>query len=217
MNKTKDYTQIGPCEIDRSADIKKGAVIGKPFRRLLDGNQEGTKRTILNKQVYIGFYAIVGAGTEIESQTIIDDFSVVESGVKIGERTLLIYRAQVCNDAHIGDDCVIGGLIGERTIIGNGCRIFGKVVHSQHNPLLPWDAEDSEEESATIEDFAFVGFGAVIGGNISIGYKAYVLAGAVVTKDVPPFNIASGVNKFVHFSKWPGKRLSQSKFFLGKQ
>jgi acetyltransferase-like isoleucine patch superfamily enzyme len=216
MNMTKDFTLIGPRKIDRSAKIKKGAIIGKPFRRLLDGTQEHTEKTILNKHVYIGFYSIVGAGTGIGSNSIIDDFSVVESRVKIGERTLLIYRAQVCNDAHIGDNCVIGGLIGERTIIGNGCRIFGKVVHSQQNPLLPWDAEDSEEESVTIKDFAFVGFGAVIAGKVTIGYKAYILAGSIVTKDVPAFNIASGVNEFVHFSKWKGHHLSQSKYFSDK-
>jgi bifunctional N-acetylglucosamine-1-phosphate-uridyltransferase/glucosamine-1-phosphate-acetyltransferase GlmU-like protein len=88
-------------------------------------------------------------------------------------------------------------------------------VHSQYNPLLPWDGEDSEEESATIGNFAFVGFGAVIAGKVTIGLKAYVLAGAIVTKDVPAFNIASGVNNFDHFSEWRGK-LSQSKFFLQK-
>jgi acetyltransferase-like isoleucine patch superfamily enzyme len=216
MSRKKEYTQFGLCKIDRSADIKKGAIIGKPFRRLLDGTQERTKKTILHGKVYIGFYSIVGTGTEIGSHSIINDFSVVESGVKIGKRTLLIYRAQVCNDARVGDDCVIGGLIGERTTIGNRCRIFGNIVHSQENPSLPWDGDESEEKAPTIKDFAFVGFGAVIAGEITLGYKAYILAGAIITKHVPDFHIAWGVNEVVHFSKWKGRKLSQSHFFSAK-
>ena len=116
MKKAADFTLIGSCKIERSAVIKKGAIIGKPFRRFLDGTQESTKKTILNKGVFVGFYSIIGTGSEIGSDSIIDDFSVVESRVKIGKKTLLIYHAQVCNDARIGNNCVIGGLIGERTI-----------------------------------------------------------------------------------------------------
>jgi UDP-3-O-[3-hydroxymyristoyl] glucosamine N-acyltransferase len=213
MKKNADFVQIGPCKIDNSADIKKGVIIGKPFRRLLDGTQEALGKTILRKNVYVGFYSIVGSGSEIGSHTIVDDFSVIESRVIIGKRNLLIYHAQVCNDVQIGDKCVIGGLIGERTVIGNGCRVFGKIVHSQFNPLLDWDAGDSEEESPIIKDYVFVGFGSIIAGKVTIGQKAYIMAGAIVTKDVPDFNIASGVNKFVHFSKWPGE-LARSEFFI---
>ena len=81
------------------------------------------------------------------------------------------------------------------------------------NPLMPWDGKDSEEESPIFEDYSFVGFNAVIAGNIRVGYKAYVLAGSVITKDVPDFHIAYGVNEVIHFSKWRGIKLRQSEFF----
>ena len=197
----------------RSAKVSGSATIGKRFRPLLGGGRyKVDKKTVLRDNVYVGLCSIIGAGTIIGANTIIDDFSIVECEVKIGRRNLLIYRAQVCNGACIGDDCVIGGLIGENTVVGNNCRIFGKVVHAQYNPLLDWDGEDSEEDAPECDDFSFIGFGAVIAGKVSIGYKAYILAGAIVTKDVPAFHIVSGVNKMIHFSKWPGK-LSQSPFF----
>jgi acetyltransferase-like isoleucine patch superfamily enzyme len=210
-------TLIGPHRIHRSSQIMKGAVIGKPFRRLQTGKYDVTSETAIGRNVNVGYYSIVGAGTTIGANTILDDFSVVECEVKIGERNLLIYRAQVCNAARIGNGCVIGGLVGERTVVGSHCRIFGKIVHSQSNPLSPWDAEASEEEAPKFMDFAFVGFGAIIAGSVTVGFKAYVLAGAVVTKDVPDYHIAYGVNETVHFSKWPGARLRRSKFFSQKK
>lgn len=205
--------RIGKCKVDRSAEICGGAIIGKPFRRLLDESQETPNTTIVAQNVYIGYGSIVGAGSEIGDGTIIDDQCVVESRVVIGRETLIIYRAQVCNGARIGNKCVIGGLVAERTVVGDNCRVFGKIVHSQHNPLLGWDDDNAMEDSATIKDGAFIGFGAVVVGNITIGRKVYVCVNAVVSKDVPDLHIASGINEIVHFSKWKG-RLRASPFFL---
>jgi acetyltransferase-like isoleucine patch superfamily enzyme len=206
---------IGPNKISSTVKIMNGAVIGKPFRRLLGGYREPKKTTVLKRNAYIGYYSIIGAGSEIGTGSIIDDFTVIESRVTVGNGCLFIYRAQVCNDVRIGDNCVIGGLIGERTAIGNGCRIFGKIVHSQRNPKLQWDDDGSEEPSPKICDFVFVAFGATVSGSITIKDNAYVLPGAVVTSDVPAFNIAYGINKFTHFSKWSGD-LRKSPFFLKK-
>jgi len=203
------------AKIHRSANVCKSAIVGKQFRPLLDGmSYRVPQKTVLKEKVYVGCYSIVGAGSVIGAKTIIDDFSIVECEVKIGERNLLIYHTRVCSAVSIGDDCIIGGFVGENTIVGNNCRIFGKIVHSQYNPLLKWDGEDSEEEAPTLEDFTFIGFNAIIAGKVNIGYKAYIMAGAIVTKDVPARHIASGINNFIHFTKWPGK-LSQSPFFRG--
>lgn len=43
-----------------------------------------------------------------------------------------------------------------------------------------------------IEDGAWIGAGAIILSNVTIGRKAIIGAGAVVTKDVPPFSIVVG-------------------------
>jgi acetyltransferase-like isoleucine patch superfamily enzyme len=206
------FSKIGRCELHSTAQICDGAIVGKLFRPFLDGTRESGRKTIIKKNVYVGHNAIVGNGSVIGSQTIIDDFAVVESRVVLGEKTLVIYHAQICNDAKVGSNCVIGGFIGERTKIGNGCRIFGKIVHLQHEPQKGWDAEDVVEPAATIKERAFVAFGAVISGPVIVGRKAYVCSGAIVTKDVPPKHIVRGVNEIIPFAKWPG-RLKRSPFF----
>lgn len=212
MIQRNDIVLVGDCDIHATTDICIGAVIGKPFRKYLDGTKEQLEKTIVAKGVYIGYYTIIGNGSIISSNAIIDDYCLIESRVKIGESSLITYKSQICNDAVIGNGCVIGGLIGERTRVGNNCRIFGKIVHSQHNPCLGWDDDNSMEDSSIIEDYSFIGFNSTIVGGIRIGRKTYICSGAIVTKDVPDSHVVSGINKIEHFSKWKG-RLKTSNFF----
>src|SRR6266513_60176 len=103
MRDDKHIIRIGNCQISRSAEICAGVVIGKYFRPLIGSRSEdSSERTIVGPNVYIGYYSLVGAGTVIKEGTVIDDFSIVECNVRIGRKTLLIYRGQVCNDARIG-------------------------------------------------------------------------------------------------------------------
>ncbi len=212
MKQENNAIIVGECEIHPSAQLCPGAVIGKPFRKFLDGTQEQPTSTGITEDTYIGYYAIIGSGSVIGFRTIVDDHCIIESRVVIGTQNLVTYRAQVCNDVTIGDGCIIGGFIGERTIIGNSCRIFGKIIHSQHDPTLGWDDDEAIEKSATIEDYAFVGFNALVIGGVTIGRNAYVCAGSIVTRDVPEYHIASEVNKITPFAEWRGI-LRESPFF----
>jgi len=44
-----------------------------------------------------------------------------------------------------------------------------------------------------IEDYVWVGIGATILPGVKLGKGAVVSAGAVVTKDVPPFTVVAGI------------------------
>lgn len=207
------FTKIGTCHIDPSAKICSGAVIGKTFRPLLGGSaEESVDTTTIEKEVYVGYYSIVGSGTVIKEKVILDDFSIIECDVTLGSSTLVIYRAQICNEASIGEECVIGGFVAERVVVGKKSRVFGSIVHSQHDPKIAWDDPDAEEGSAIIGDEVFIGFNATVVGPIEIESGAYICAGAIVTKNVPPLHVASGVNKIIPYSEWQGN-LQNSPFF----
>ncbi len=189
-------------------------MIGKAFRPLIGVAPDDVDGpTIVGPQAYVGHYSVVGVGSQLSASVVLDDFTVVECEVVIGERTLVIYRAQICNNARIGRDCVIGGFIAERVVVGDRSRVFGKIVHSQYNPGLPWDAPEAEEPSAVLAEDVFVGFDAIVAGPITIEAGAYVCAGAIVTRDVPPGHVVSGVNRLAPYSEWRG-RLRDSPFFL---
>ncbi len=211
MSKDK-FIRIGDCVIPTSATIHSGTVIGKRFRKFLNGEFEDESKTILGDNVFVGYNCIIGNGSEVGNDSIIDDKSVLESRVKLGMKNLIIYSSQICCDAAIGDYCVIGGLIGERTKVGNNCRIFGDIVHSQLHPMNPWDEDGSEEEAVTVLDKVFIGFNSVLSGNIVVGPQAYIVAGSLITKNVPPKYIAFGWNQMVHHTEWRG-RLKNSNLF----
>ncbi len=203
---------LGVCEIDPTATVCEGAIIGKPFRPLLSGQQDMPGGSVINAQTYVGYYAVVGARSIVGRSTLIDDHCIVESDVELGASTLLIYRAQVCNEAVIGQNCVIGGLVGERTRVDSYSRVFGKLVHLQHDPTRPWDSDEGVEGAPNIGAHVFIGFGAIVAGPVSIGERAYISAGAIVTRDVPSRHIAYGTNKVVPFAQWTG-RLASSPLF----
>lgn len=50
-----------------------------------------------------------------------------------------------------------------------------------------------KEGKVKIEDGAHIGIGAIIMPNVTIGKGAIIGAGAVVTKDIPPYSLAVGV------------------------
>lgn len=200
-----DYTSIGINYIASSSTIQGGTLIGKPFRYTQNGQQEEHEPVTIGENCRIGHYCTIGSGTEIFARCIIDDFSILESYVSLGENSIVIYRAQICNEVRIGTNCVIGGLVGERTTVGNYCRIFGDIVHSQTNPMIPWDDEDLKEEPVTLHDRVFIGFKSVVAGGISIGPRAYILAGSLITKNIPADHIAWGRNEMTHYTKWSGK------------
>ncbi len=210
-----EHVRVGRCEIDPSVQLCVGAIVGKRYRPLLTRSANAPASedlTIIRANAYVGCYAIVGSGSRLSERVIVDDHCSIESDVCIGEGSLIIYRAQICNEARIGERCVIGGFIGERTEIGHDARIFGRIVHSQHDPSAGWDDEDVLEPAAVVEPRAFVGFDATLVGGVTIETGAYVCAGAIVTRSVPKGHIAFGTNQMVSRDKWKGS-LSKSRFF----
>lgn len=205
---------IGSCDIDPSGRICPGAVIGKPFRPLIDTHTEAgpDRKTTLGPNTYVGYYSMIGVGSTLRENVIVDDFCAIEEDVVVGPRSLVIYRAQICSEAQVGAGCVIGGLVAERVVVGDRARLFGKIIHSQRDPTRGWDAPDATEESAIIEPDAFIGFDALVVGKVVIGSMAYVCAGAIVTRDVPPRHVAYGANRIVPAAEWRGS-LSRSRFF----
>jgi UDP-3-O-[3-hydroxymyristoyl] glucosamine N-acyltransferase len=218
MLSDKGFLTIGSCDVHPSARVCIGAVIGKPFRPLLETalEAEAEPKTIIGPNAYVGYYSVIGAGSALDDSVIVDDYCSIESDVRIGARTLVVYRAQICNEACVGSDCVIGGFVAERVVIGDRVRVFGKIIHSHRDPTLGWDAPGALEESAIVEPDAFIGFDALVAGKVVVGSKAYVCAGAIVTRDVPSHYVAYGVNKMVPVDQWKGL-LSRSAFFANRR
>lgn len=199
-------------------DIHKTAIFGQPLRPLqgmvLSLENPSDSKVIIDGDLYVGPYSIIGEGVHFEDGAIVDVFCNIERGVEIGKDTIIVHRATIGGYSRIGKNCVIGGLIGEGTIIGDRCRIFGTVAHKQDDPSLSWDHRPKPEPSVIIHDDSFIGFESFVAGQIEIGPRSYICANAVVTKTVPPGYIAYGRNKMIHHTEWNGN-LGKSSIFEG--
>lgn len=121
------------------------------------------------------------------------------AGVKIGQGSTIHTGTVFYDPRHIsiGKDTVVGEkavLDGREKInIGDHVDIASEVMiyNSEHNI----EAEDFSAIIApvTIDDYVFIGPRAIILPGVKIGKGAVIGAGAIVTKDIPPFAIAGGV------------------------
>jgi acetyltransferase-like isoleucine patch superfamily enzyme len=205
---------IPNLHMDESATIALTAVIGAPYRKLLEGDWDRLDRPIsIDRDCSVGHFCVVGDEATLGAGTILDNYVLVEPGATVGSRVLATHRATIGVKATVGDDCVIAGHIGERARVGDRCRVFGDLVHRQLDPGKPWDAEEAQEASPMIEDDAFVGWRATIVGPVTIGRGAYVCAGAIVTRSVPDGMIVRGVNEVRAPEEWQGK-LGESEYFV---
>ena len=165
----------------------RGPYPAMPLRPLLDGRaQDLGSAPNFGDETWVGEQVLVGGGSVIGDKTILDHYVIVESDVVIGRESLACYRAQICAGAQIGDRCVLGGFIGERSTIGSNCRVFGSLVHRHPRNWGGWDDDSSMVDGPRLDDGVFIAFGAVVVGNVHLGEGVYIGANAVVCCDLPP-------------------------------
>jgi UDP-3-O-[3-hydroxymyristoyl] glucosamine N-acyltransferase len=201
------------CVLDPTAQIASTAVIGTPFRPLLDGRRITAERnTVIASSVWVGHFTVIGDGVTVGQNSLIEDYASIQARSTIGQRVVIASRSYIGIGASIGDDSVIKGHVGDASHVGAGCRIAGDLIHRQLDPTRGWDDEESEEPAPNVEDGAFVGWRAMVIGGVNIGTSAYICAGAIITRDVPAGHIASGRNRIIHHRNWRGP-LAKSPFF----
>ena len=97
--------------------------------------------------------------------------------------------------------------MGANSILNEGCRVrnAGGIVIGKNVSVSPWVkllTADHDTQSATftgrslpivIQDYAFIGAGAIILGGVTVSSGAVVASGSVVTKTVDAFSIVAGV------------------------
>ena len=150
--------------------------------------------------------------TEIGEGTVVSTGAIVFGGSRVGARVILGDQSCVRERVTIGDDVVLGrgSLVENDTTIGAMTRIQAEayitaystleehvfvapcVVTTNDNYMGRTEQRHELTKGPTIRRGARVGGGAVLCPGVEIGEEAFVGAGAVVTKDVPPRTIVVG-------------------------
>lgn len=143
----------------------------------------------------------------------IHESSYVDDGVVLGKGTKVWHFCHIQKNAVLGENCSLGQNvnIGHNVKIGNGVRIQNNVSVYEGveiednvflgpscvftNVLMP-RADKSvhgKYERTLVREGASLGANCTIVCGHTIGRRALVAAGAVVTKDVPDYAIVAGV------------------------
>lgn len=141
----------------------------------------------------------------------IDERAYVEDGAKIGEGTKIWVNSQVRSGAVIGKNCIISKdtyidasvRIGDNVKIQNGVSVYHGVTVEDDVFIGPNAAftndfyprafnSDFPVRETLIKKGASIGANATVVCGNTLGEYCMVGAGAVVTRDVPPYSLAVG-------------------------
>lgn len=133
------------------------------------------------------------------------------NGIEIGEDTLIMHHAElhvynfrdlphagikVGKGCLIGEFCVIRGMggvtIGDRVYLSPMVHIHPN-NHIFTDPDVCFIDQGITAVGVTIEEQCWIGAMAIILDGVTVGRCSVVAAGAVVTKDVPPYCLVAGV------------------------
>jgi acetyltransferase-like isoleucine patch superfamily enzyme len=150
--------------------------------------------------------AEIGEGTVVSTGAIVFAGATVGAGCILGDQSCVRERVTIADDVVIGR----GALVENDTTIGRGTRIQAEayvtgystleedvfiapcVVTTNDNFMGRTERRKELMKGPTIRRGARVGGGAILCPGIEIGEEAFVGAGAVVTKDVPPRMVVVG-------------------------
>jgi len=149
------------------------------------------QNVFIHESAYVDEGAIVGEGTRIWH------FCHVMSGAKIGQNCTLGQNVFVARNVKIGNNVKIQnnvsiyeGVILEDDVFCGPSMVFTNV----RTPRSAFPRNRSEDYIQTlVKRGASIGANATIVAGVTIGEWAFVAAGAVVTKDVPPYALVAGV------------------------
>ena len=196
------------AEIHPSAIVYPGTVLGtgvKVLENAVVGKQPTlSPRSTANREPLAP--TVIGAGT------IVSTGAIVFAGTTVGDRVILGDQSCVRERVQIGDDVVVGrgSLIENDTTIGAMTKIQADayitaystleehvfiapcVVTTNDNWMGRTEKRFGNIKGPTIRRGARIGGGAILCPGVEIGEEAFVGAGAVVTKDVPPRVVVVG-------------------------
>ena len=147
----------------------------------------------------------------------------VGEDVNLGLRPLLLAtRSHIRIGSHVffGPEVTVRGGNHRMDVVG---RFMSTITEAEKRP--------EDDEGVTIEDDVWVGTRAIILQGVTIGRGAVVAAGAVVTRNVPPYAVVGGVPAKVIKFRWdvdtilvheqalypPGSRLSRDSLLRWRQ
>lgn len=182
--------------VEAGARIQDGAIVGKPLAlgARSTASRAAPEPARIGPGATVCAGAVVVAGARIGPGAIVGDQAHVRERAVIGEGSVVGRGSAVDNDVTVGDrvriqsNCYITAYstIEDDVFVAPGVTFTNDHTMGRHGP-------DYALRGATLRQRCRVGGAAVLVPGIEVGEEAFVAAGAVVTKDVPPRMVAIGI------------------------
>ena len=196
------------AEIHPSAIVYPGTVLGEGVRVL--------ENAVVGKQPSLGASSTAKRDplppTEIGDNTVVSTGAIVFAGSTVGANSIVGDQSCIRERVTLGSNCILGrgSLIENDTTVGSGTRIQADayitaystlednvfiapcVVTTNDNFMGRTERRHELIAGPTIRRGARVGGGAILCPGVEIGEEAFVGAGAVVVRDVPPRVVVVG-------------------------
>jgi UDP-2-acetamido-3-amino-2,3-dideoxy-glucuronate N-acetyltransferase len=178
--------------------IEDHAVLGKRSRLARHSRARGSVRALeLGAGVSVGVGAVVFAGAGVGAEALIGDQAFVRERSQIGERSVIGRGSVVDNDVVIGERVRVqtNVYLTAFTIVEDDVFVGPGAITTNDHTMARHGSEGGRDSirGATLRRACRVGGGAVLTPGVEIGEEAFVAAGAVVTRDVPPRAVVMGV------------------------
>jgi UDP-2-acetamido-3-amino-2,3-dideoxy-glucuronate N-acetyltransferase len=143
---------------------------------------------MLNSKRGIGI--VTGTNVEIGANVAIWNYVVIGDHTKIGDGTVIGSFCDIGKNVVLGKNCNIQAHV----TISNGCILGNNVFIAPNSSLL----NDKYPKSAfmtppIVRDAVIIGGGVTVLPDVTIGEKAVIGGGSLVTKNVPPGTVSAGV------------------------
>jgi acetyltransferase-like isoleucine patch superfamily enzyme len=185
-----------PLVIGSACRIEDGAIVGRTpvLASTSSALREDPGPTVLEDGAVICAGAIVFAGVRICAGAIVGDRAFVRERATLGPQSVLGSGSAVGSDARIGARVLIQtyAMLTSRIVVEDDVFIGPGVVTTNDDEMRR-GRPASELEPPVLRRGCKIGGGAVLTPGVEIGEEAFVAAGAVVTRDVPPRTLVLGV------------------------
>ena len=182
--------------LGQGVKVLEGAVVGKQpsLSPRSTAKREPLPPTTIGDGTIVSTGAIVFAGSSIGARVILGDQSCVRERVEVGDDVVLGRGSYIENDTTVGAMTKIqaDAYITAYSTLEEHVFIAPCVVTTNDNYMGRTEKRLAEMRGPTIRRGARVGGGAILCPGVEIGAEAFVGAGAVVTKDVPPRALVVG-------------------------
>jgi acetyltransferase-like isoleucine patch superfamily enzyme len=181
--------------VGRDARIQDGAILGKPpaLGRRSKARRDAPPPLIVGAGVTIAAGAIVSAGARLEEGAFVGDQAHVRERAVIGEEAVVGRGSAVDNDVTVGARVKIQSCcyLTAHSTIEDDVFVAPGVV-TTNDPTAGRHGPEMELRGCLLRRACRIGGRAVLLPGVEVGEEAFVGAGSVVTRDVPPRAVVIG-------------------------